>query len=114
MTARRVFGSFSLLAMMHFIVVGTASACAPSRDGARASAGAHASCAPSSHSSTSSTDRATELPCCGALASCTAAPLVPRTTTVVDLAPRMAIIGAIAERVPRADSPAPELPPPKV
>jgi hypothetical protein len=114
MTARRSLGLFALLAMMHFIVVGTASACAAPRDGTRAAASAHSDCAPgTSHSTSGKTDRAPEPPCCAALASCAAAPLAARTIAVVVSAPRVTVAAAIAERAPRADSPAPELPPPK-
>jgi hypothetical protein len=114
MTARRSLGLFTLLAMMHFIVVGTASACAVPRDGTHASASAHSSCAPgSSHSKSGDADRATELPCCAALASCATAPLIARTVAVLESAPRVAVACAIAEHAPRADTPAPELPPPR-
>jgi hypothetical protein len=114
MTARHAFGFFTLLAMLHFVVVGTASACAAPGSDTHAATTAHASCVPgSSHSKSSNADHATELPCCAALASCTVAPLAARTVAVVVSAPRAAMLGAIAERAPRADSPAPELPPPR-
>jgi hypothetical protein len=114
MTARRAFGLFTLLAMMHFVIVGTASACAAPRDDTRAAAPAHSDCAPgSSHSKSSNTDRATELPCCAALASCAAQPLPARTIAGHVSVPRVAVFVAIADRAPRADSPAPELPPPR-
>jgi hypothetical protein len=114
MTVRRSLSLFTLLAMMHFIIVGTASACAAPGASARAAASAHTNCAPeSSHSKSSNADRATELPCCAALASCAVAPLAARTIAVVAAAPQRAVVSAIAERAPRADSPAPELPPPR-
>jgi hypothetical protein len=114
MLARHSFGLFTLLAMMHFIVVGTASACAAPRDSTHAAASAHSNCAPgSSHSKSTNADRATELPCCAALASCAAAPLAARTVALVASVPRVAVAGATAEHAPRADTPAPELPPPR-
>jgi hypothetical protein len=114
MTVRRSLSLFTLLAMMHFIVAGTASACAAPRDSAHASASAHANCAPgSSHSKSSNADRTTELPCCTALTSCSAAPLAARTVAVIVSPPHVAVARAAAELAPRADIPAPELPPPR-
>jgi hypothetical protein len=114
MMVRRSLGLFALLTMMHFIIVGTASACPAPSDGTHASASAHDNCPPgSSHSKNGNADRATELPCCAALASCATAPLIARTVAVVESAPRLTVACAIAEHAPRADTPAPELPPPR-
>jgi hypothetical protein len=112
MIARRSIGVLALLAMMHFIIAGTASACAS----AHASAPAHAGCAPAptpSHSSSSAPDHPSEPPCCTALSSCAAAPLADNTLAVDVAGPMVMVASAFAERAPRADAPAPELPPPK-
>jgi hypothetical protein len=108
MTARRSIGVLALLAMMHFIIVGTASAC----DSAHATASAHTNCSPS-HSSSGSANHSSEPPCCAALSSCAAAPLAARTIAVDVAEPMITVASVIAERAPRADAPAPELPPPK-
>ena len=110
MTARRSIGVLALLAMMHFIIAGTASACVT----AHASASAHTDCAPMpSHSSSGAADHTAEPPCCAALSSCAVAPLAARTIAVDAAEPMITVASAIAERAPRADAPAPELPPPK-
>jgi hypothetical protein len=112
MMARRSMGVLALLAMIHFIIAGTASACAT----LHASAASHAGCAPApapSHSSSGAPDRSSEPPCCTALSSCAAAPLAARTVAVTVAAPMIIVASALAERAPRADAPAPELPPPK-
>jgi len=110
MTARRSFGVLALLAMMHFIVAGTASACIS----AHATASAHTNCAPApSHSSGGSADHSSEPPCCAALSSCAVVPLAARTIAVDAAEPMVTVAIVIAERAPRADVPAPELPPPK-
>jgi hypothetical protein len=114
MTGRRSLGMLALLAMMHLIILGTVSSCAAPRGNARASAAGHGDCAPSSsHSKGDRTDRATEQPCCAALASCSATALAARTVAVVGAAPMVAIASDLSERAPRADAPAPELPPPR-
>jgi len=112
MTARRSIGVLALLAMMHFIIAGTASACVTSH----ASASAHTDCAPTpapSHSSSGAPDHPGEPPCCAALSSCATAPLAARTVAVDVAEPMIIVASALAERAPRADAPAPELPPPK-
>jgi hypothetical protein len=114
MTIRRSLGILTLLAMMHFIIVGTAAACIAPHGSAAATSPEHAGCAPSSsHSKGSTPDRTTEPPCCAAIASCAAAPLVARTIPIAFIPPLIALVTATSERVPRADVPAPELPPPK-
>ncbi|HEV7705101.1 MAG TPA: hypothetical protein VGO46_12455 [Gemmatimonadaceae bacterium] len=110
MTVRRSLGVLALFAMMHFIIAGTASACVTSH----ATTSAHTKCAPaSSHSSNGAADHTSEGPCCTALSSCAATPLAARTVSVDDSQPMIAVASANAERAPRADAPAPELPPPK-
>ena len=114
MTIRRPLGMLALLAMAHFIIVGTAAACSTPRGDSRMASPAHADCAPSSqHSRGDSTDRTTETPCCAALASCAAAPVAARTIAFAVSAPMVTLASAISERAPRAEVPAPELPPPK-
>jgi hypothetical protein len=114
MTLRRSLGMLTLLAMMHFIIVSTAAACIALHGDAAAGSPEHAGCAPStSHSRGGTTDRTTELPCCAAIASCSAAPLVARTIPVALIPPVVTLASATSERAPRADVPAPELPPPK-
>jgi hypothetical protein len=114
MTARRSIGVLALLAMMQFIIAGTASACVT----AHASASAHTDCAPTpapatSHSSKGAADHTSEPPCCAALSSCATLPLAARAVAVDDAEPMIIVASALAERAPRADAPAPELPPPK-
>jgi hypothetical protein len=110
MTARRSLGVLALLAMMHFIIAGTAAACVT----AHSPTSAHTDCAPStSHSNSGAPDHAGDPSCCTALSSCAAAALATRTVAVDIVAPTITVASAIAERAPRADSPAPELPPPK-
>jgi hypothetical protein len=110
MTARRSLGVIALFAMMHFVIAGTAAACVA----AHSSATAHTDCAPSpSHSGSGAADHTSEPPCCTALSSCAAAPLAARTVAIAIVEPTITVASAIAERAPRADSPAPELPPPK-
>jgi len=110
MTVRRSLGVLALFAMMHFIIAGTASACVT----AHSTTSAHTKCAPaSSHSSNGAADHTSEAPCCTALSSCTAAPLAARTIAVNAAEPMIIVTSAIAERAPRSDAPAPELPPPK-
>ncbi|MDQ2768633.1 MAG: hypothetical protein M3Y30_15940 [Gemmatimonadota bacterium] len=110
MTAHRSFGVLAVFAMMHFIIAGTASACVA----AHTSSSAHTECAPtSSHTSKGAPDHSSEPPCCVALSSCAAAPLAARTVAVSAGEPPITVASAIAERAPRADAPAPELPPPK-
>ena len=110
MRFRRSLGVIALLAMMHFIVAGTASACVT----ARAAASPHADCAPApSHPTGGVPDHAGDPPCCAALSSCAAAPLAARTIAVDAPEPTIAVASALAERPPRADAPAPEPPPPK-
>jgi hypothetical protein len=114
MTLRRPLGILALLAMVHFIIVGTAAACSTPRGDARTATPAHADCAPSSqHSKGDSTDRGTETPCCAALASCAAAPVAARTIASAVRVPMATVAIATSERAPRAEVPAPELPPPK-
>ena len=114
MTLRRSLGMLTLLAMVHFIVVGTAAACASPRSDARTTASSHADCAPSSsHSKSGQADRAGEIPCCAAIASCAAAPLAARTIAMHTRSPSLTVASAFSDRAPRADIPAPELPPPK-
>jgi hypothetical protein len=114
MTLRRSSGMLTLLAMVHFIIVGTATVCAtPTGDG-RAAVSAHANCAPaSSHSKGGNADRPAEVPCCTALASCATAPIAARSSALAVAAPALLVASALAERAPRAEIPAPELPPPK-
>jgi hypothetical protein len=114
MTLRRSLGMLTLLAMMHFIIVGIAAACIAPHGGAAAASPEHAGCAPSSsHSKGGTTDRTTELPCCAAIATCAAAPLIARTVRIALIPPVVTLASATSERAPRADVPAPELPPPK-
>jgi len=114
MTLRRSLGMLTLLAMMHFIIVGTAAACIAPRGSAAAASPEHAGCAPSSsHSKRGTPARATELPCCTAVASCAAAPLVARTVPIAVVPPVITLASATSQRAPCADVPAPELPPPR-
>jgi hypothetical protein len=114
MTLRRPLGVLALLAMVHFIIVGTAADCSTSRGDVQAATRAHTDCAPSSsHSKSNSTDRGTETPCCAALASCAAAPVAARTIVFAVESPSVSAPSATSERAPRADIPAPELPPPR-
>jgi hypothetical protein len=114
MTLRRPLGTLALLAMVHFIIVGTAAACSTPRGDVQAATPAHTDCAPSSsHSKSDSTDRGAEAPCCAALASCAAAPVAARTIASAVESPMVTVPSAMSERAPRADIPAPELPPPK-
>jgi hypothetical protein len=114
MTLRRPLGMLALIAMAHFIIVGTAAACSTPRGDAGIATPAHADCAPSSqHSKGDSTDRGAETPCCAALASCAATPLTARTIASQPSPPMVTVASATSERAPRAEVPAPELPPPK-
>jgi len=115
MTLRRSLGMLTLLAMMHFIIVGTAAACIAPHGNTAAASQEHAGCAPSSsHSKGGPTDRTSELPCCAAIASCAAAPFVARTIPIAFIPPVITLASTASERAPRADLPAPEPPPPKV
>jgi hypothetical protein len=114
MTLRRSLGMLTLLAMMHFIIVGTAAACIALHGRAATASPEHAGCAPSSsHSKGGTTNRTNDLPCCAAIASCAAAPFVARTMPIAFILPVITLASATSERAPRADVPAPELPPPK-
>jgi hypothetical protein len=114
MTVRRSLGALTLLAMMHFIILGTASACATSHNAAHSAASAHTDCAPtSSHTRGGTTGHTSEIPCCAALSSCTVAPLAAHTVAIEVAEPAIALASAITDRAPRSDAPAPELPPPK-
>ncbi len=114
MTLRRPLALYTLFAMMHFIIVGTAAACSASAGDAPAASAAHAECAPpSTHTKEGTTDRPAEVPCCAALASCATAPLVVHSTSVDGRAPNVVVASALAERPPRAEIAAPELPPPR-
>lgn len=113
-TFRRAFGVLALLAMTHLILAGTASACVAARASAASAESTHSDCAPgSSHEKGGSTDRTTSLACCTALVSCANAALTARTVSIASASPATAIEVAITERAPRADAPAPELPPPR-
>ncbi|HEY8793916.1 MAG TPA: hypothetical protein VIM15_03150 [Gemmatimonadaceae bacterium] len=114
MTVHRPLGMLALVAMVHFIIVGTAAPCSTPHGNVRAETPAHSDCAPSSsHSKGDSTDRGTEAPCCAALASCAAAPVAARTIASAVSAPMVTVASAASERAPRAEVPAPELPPPR-
>jgi len=114
MTVRRALGMLTLVAMMHFIIFGTAAACPTPRGDAAAVVSAHADCTPSpAHSKGGHTDRQGEAPCCAALASCATAPIATRTTPFTLAAPSLSVAPSFSERAPRADVPAPELPPPR-
>jgi hypothetical protein len=114
MTLRRVFGWLALLAMIQFIVAGTASACVAAGGGTASATSKHTDCAPgSSHSNGSKTSGATEVPCCTAFASCATAALAARTVSIDSPPQMMAIAVSFAAHAPRAEAPAPELPPPK-
>ncbi len=114
MTVRRSFGMLALLAMMQLIVAGTAWACVVARSGAATAQAKHSDCAPkSSHDKEGTTSGTTALPCCTAHASCATAALAARTLGIGLHPPSMTTVVTTAERAPRAESPAPELPPPR-
>jgi hypothetical protein len=114
MTVRRWIGTITLLAMAQFIVVGNAAACPPPHGDAAASAITHTECTPaSSQSNRGSRDLASQTPCCVALTSCATVPLATQGEALAQPALIATVAARFAERAPRTEIPAPELPPPK-